>query len=408
MTSFASSGLPLPRSPWRELPAALAPVLRSRIEESTTDMVQAIRREIGGYRHPVSSAVGRDLTVAVRAAATQFADLIEDPDAPQEHYAAAFRRLGRLEYANGRALDDLHASYLVGARVACRGYVAAARAAGLPGDIAVPLSEAVLTHVHAMARESTRGYEEARARSGDEVQRNRRTLAGRLLERRPDPAGEPLDHLARRARWPLPRTLACVTLRPATELPPELPGLDDDILTLFRGGELHLIVPDITAADGARLARLRTTVDGRGAVLGPSVAPQQAWVSLHCARLALRRLQRPGDPRLLVAADHLGELHLLGGAHVGRLLADQVLAPLGTLPEGKAERLADTLDALLMSEGRTAPEVAAALGIHAQTARNRLRQLTALFGDRLADPGFRLDALIALRTKAVLRATEPA
>ncbi|MBW1597789.1 helix-turn-helix domain-containing protein [Streptomyces sp. JJ38] len=55
-----------------------------------------------------------------------------------------------------------------------------------------------------------------------------------------------------------------------------------------------------------------------------------------------------------------------------------------------------------MSWGRTAPEVARALGIHPQTARQRLRQLDALFGERLADPRFRFEALLALRTRAAL------
>ena len=60
-----------------------------------------------------------------------------------------------------------------------------------------------------------------------------------------------------------------------------------------------------------------------------------------------------------------------------------------------------------MSWGRTAPEVADALHIHPQTARNRLRQLDELFGDRLTDPTFRIEALLALRTRA-LRLRSPA
>ncbi|MFF3483288.1 helix-turn-helix domain-containing protein [Streptomyces sp. NPDC002701] len=59
---------------------------------------------------------------------------------------------------------------------------------------------------------------------------------------------------------------------------------------------------------------------------------------------------------------------------------------------GTAERLTDTLGALLDSRGRTASEVAAALGIHPRTARNRLRRFAALYGEKLDDPLFRLDA----------------
>ena len=78
-----------------------------------------------------------------------------------------------------------------------------------------------------------------------------------------------------------------------------------------------------------------------------------------------------------------------------------MLGVFADLPRGRAARLAETLDALLMSWGRTAPEVAQALGIHPQTARKRLRQLEEVFGDRLGDPRFRFEALLALRTHAL-------
>ncbi|WP_331489856.1 helix-turn-helix domain-containing protein [Streptomyces sp. Go40/10] len=80
---------------------------------------------------------------------------------------------------------------------------------------------------------------------------------------------------------------------------------------------------------------------------------------------------------------------------------DRTLGVLRDLPPGRAARLAETLDALLMSWSRTAPEVARALGIHPQTARKRLRRLAELFGDRLSDPAFRFEALLALRTRAL-------
>jgi hypothetical protein len=348
-------------------------------------MVQAIRREVRGYRQPMGSAVVRDLAEAVRLAATQFTDLVEEPDAPQQHYVPRFRRLGRLEYLSGRGMDGLQAAYRIGARVACRRYTDVARDAAYPGEIAVPLSEAVLTHIHALAEESVAGFEEARAGAADEVLRTRRLLAARLLERHRDPLAEPLPDLARRAAWPLPERVRCAVL-PASA---DVTGVDGDVLRVSRGGELHLVVPDDS---------LLTAFEGSGAAVGPRVSLDEAWVSLHCARLG-RRLGR------LRAEEHLSELHLLHGSPIGTLLADTVLEPLRALPAGKAERLTDTLDALLASGGRTAPEVAAALGIHPQTARNRLRQLAALYGGRLDDPAFRFDAQLALRSRALRRSS---
>jgi DNA-binding PucR family transcriptional regulator len=52
---------------------------------------------------------------------------------------------------------------------------------------------------------------------------------------------------------------------------------------------------------------------------------------------------------------------------------------------------------------RSAPEVAAALGIHPQTARYRLRQLEELFGDRLSDTEFRFAAELVLRGRSLER-----
>ncbi|MFD9035296.1 helix-turn-helix domain-containing protein [Streptomyces sp. NPDC059567] len=80
------------------------------------------------------------------------------------------------------------------------------------------------------------------------------------------------------------------------------------------------------------------------------------------------------------ADDDLARLHLLRGAPIGRLLGRRVLDAFDGLPDGRAARLAEALDALLTSWGRTASEVAHSLGIHPQTARQRLRRLDALFG----------------------------
>jgi DNA-binding PucR family transcriptional regulator len=107
------------------------------------------------------------------------------------------------------------------------------------------------------------------------------------------------------------------------------------------------------------------------------------------------------------ADDHLAELILLGGEHIGRLLSTDVLSALSDLPAGKASRLEATLAALLRSMNRSAPEVATTLGIHPQTARYRMRQLEGLFGDRLADPDFRFAAELVLRGRILRRGTSP-
>jgi hypothetical protein len=392
------------RNPWTELPVVVADALRPNLDVIATEMVDVIRREVPRYRRPLDSELGRDLVAAVRRALFQFVELIENPDGPQEHNSTVFRRLGKAEFLTGRNMDELQAAYRVGARVGSRRYTEIAQALGLPTGTVLLLSEAVLVHINELANESVRGYTEARLRSIGDMANRRRALAERLLERSPDPAGASLEILAHQAEWALPSQLACVVVdAPGIELVPDA-TLDGDILALPRGGEAVLFVPgrEVTG----RVDRLRRMLSWRMAAIGPSVTPAETWLSAHCARLALREARRgrlavQGD--LVVADEHLANLILLGGEHIGRLLSTDVLAALSDLPAGKASRLEETLHALLRSMNRSAPEVATALGVHPQTARYRLRQLEELFGDRLTDAEFRFAAELVLRGRSLER-----
>lgn len=398
----------LVRNPWTEMPATVADALRPNLDAIAAEMVDVIRREVPRYRRPLDSELGRDLVAAVRRALFQFVELIENPNGPQDHNSTFFRRLGKAEFLTGRNMDELQAAYRVGARVGSRRYTEIAQAIGLPTGTVLLLSEAVLVHINELANESVRGYTEARLRSVGDLASRRRVLAERLLERSPDPAGAKLEVLSYQAEWPLPEELACVLVEaPGLELMPDA-TLDSDVLVLSHGGEALLFVPGPDAP--GRVARLRKPLSWRIAALGPSVPPGEAWLSAHCARLALRHARRgllTFDGDLVVAEDHLSTLILLGGEHIGRLLSADVLSALSDLPAGKAGRLEETLHALLRSMNRSAPEVATTLGIHPQTARYRLRQLETLFGDRLDDPDFRFAAELVLRGRSLQRSTKP-
>ncbi|MCL8011517.1 helix-turn-helix domain-containing protein [Streptomyces sp. AS02] len=389
------------RQPWHELPPVLAALIRTRSEGIVTDMIKAIVDEVSAYRRSLDSAVGRDLTESVRRAVLQFAELIEHPDSAQDHHIRHFRHLGRVEFLNGRTTDGLQAAFRVGARVGSRRYAEIVQEASLPPETVLTLHEAVLIHINALSNESVKGFLAAQLRSEGEVKRARRTLVERLLEQPRGQERVPLGPLAERAHWTLPSAVACVVVRSALRF--SVPGADGELLTVNRGGDVVLIVPE--PETGGLIDRVRGAARGCVAIVGPTVPVHEAWLSLQCARLALdRRAQQPteqGDGAFLQVDDELAELHLLRGAPIGQLLGRRVLGVFADLPRGRAARLAETLDALLMSWGRTAPEVAQALGIHPQTARKRLRQLEALFGDRLGDPRFRFEALLALRTHAL-------
>ncbi|MFI7412981.1 helix-turn-helix domain-containing protein [Streptomyces sp. NPDC049627] len=398
MTSQAET---FTRQPWHELHPVLAALIRSRTENIVADMIKAIRDEVPAYRRPLDSAVGRDLTESVRRAVRQFAELIEHPDSPQDHHLHHFRHLGRIEFLNGRTTDGLQAAFRVGARVGSRRYAEIVQEASLPPETVLTLHEAVLIHINALSNESVKGFLAAQLRSEGDVKRARRALVERLLEPPRGRERAPLGPLAERARWALPGAVACVVVRSAGRL--SVPGADGELLCVNRGSDLVLIVPE--PATSGLIERVKGAARGRVAAVGPAVPAHEAWLSLQCARLALdRRPHLPaeeGDGTFLHVDDELADLHLLRSAPIGQLLGRRVLGVFADLPRGRAARLAETLDALLMSWGRTAPEVAQALGIHPQTARKRLRQLEALFGDRLGDPRFRFEALLALRTHAL-------
>ncbi|MGW0536528.1 helix-turn-helix domain-containing protein [Streptomyces sp. NPDC003032] len=380
--------------PWLELPVEMAHVLRPRLDTIAAEMIEAIQHSVASYRSPLDSYVGRDLVGAVRRAVYQFVELIEYPSRPQDQAAAYFRGLGRTEFFAGRDLDHLQEAYRVGAQVACRRYVDFARQADLPLSAVLRLGEAVLVHINALANESTKGYAEAKAVSTDEVAHHRRALAERLLQRYGED-GTPLEVLADKARWPLPDRVSCLVVE--NQAMPPL-GQFDDVLYVTRGTELRAVFP--ATGELEREHRLRVAFPDRRTVVGPAVPLAKAWLSLHCARLTVHHIRRghlPGDQSLVKAESHLTDLILLAGEPISELVVERLIGTLEGLSPSKAKRLEETLRALLASWSRSAPEVAAALGIHPQTARHRLRQLDELLGDRLGDADFRFDAELALR-----------
>jgi DNA-binding PucR family transcriptional regulator len=99
-----------------------------------------------------------------------------------------------------------------------------------------------------------------------------------------------------------------------------------------------------------------------------------------------------------VAQEHLAHLLLAAAPDVAADLAATRLAPLDELAEGPRARLEETLAAWLDRPGQV-QAVAAAIGVHPQTVRYRVRQLRDLFGERLEDPEARFELSLALRAR---------
>ena len=140
-----------------------------------------------------------------------------------------------------------------------------------------------------------------------------------------------------------------------------------------------------TAAQGSPPAARPTGAAGRPGRPGPP-------------RAASLRPPRAGQSRarLVVADEHLPALLLAAAPGIAADLARTRLAPLDGLGEGPRERLVATLRAWLDRPGQV-QAIAAALDVHPQTVRYRLKQLRELFGDRLEDPDARFELSLALR-----------
>jgi DNA-binding PucR family transcriptional regulator len=132
---------------------------------------------------------------------------------------------------------------------------------------------------------------------------------------------------------------------------------------------------------------------------GPLEALAESWT---LARATLRAALGGAVPSagLLVAEDLLGDLLLFEGGALARRIAARRLAPLAGLTERAAARMRETALAYVRHQGN-AVAVAAALGIHPQTARYRIGRLRELLGGQLDDPDARFEIEAALRAGAL-------
>ncbi|MEV7612505.1 helix-turn-helix domain-containing protein [Streptomyces sp. NPDC089799] len=354
----------------------------------------------------------------METALAEFADRVENAGGLDPERLRIYRSLGRGELTEGRSLDALQAAYRLGARVAWRRYARVARRHGLGPEPLVTLAEAVFAHIDEIAAASVQGFVEARTDRAGALGRARHHLLRALLD---GASEDEVRHAAEAADWELPERVVCVALDPLPAGRPRPPRLPEAVLADFEPPEGHLLLPEgeLLLHDRQVLEALR----GRGAVIGPPVPWNRAARSLRWARtLRAHSPERAGvrsatyaepgaEPDAgqyagpdvgqyaepLDGRDRLADLLLLADRPLVALIAERRLAPLAGLSAKQRERLSATLLAWLQSDHGTAPEVAARLRVHAQTARQRLRRVQELFGEALLTPGARFELEVALR-----------
>ncbi|HZU40749.1 MAG TPA: helix-turn-helix domain-containing protein [Solirubrobacteraceae bacterium] len=377
--------------PWHELPPEIASVLRPFIDEVADEIIAAVRT-VPAYARPLEGPFGEGIRAGVQEALHNFLAEIEasGPVTRRDVY----RALGRGEMRAGRTLESLLSAYRVGARVAWRRFAAIGVEAGLAPDTLYLLAESIFAYIDVLSAESAEGHALERSAAASEAELRRRRLV-RALVREPAVDPELLEALAAEAGWPLPRALAVMAIdgpgrdRAVTRLPPD--AIADGV-----GELLCAIVPD-PDAPGRRAELQRAVLDaGAQAGLGLTVGWSETAASFAWARAALALSRRA--PEFRAARDCAGELLLAADPVLAGRLAGDRLAPLDELSPASRERLTATLAAWLAHQGRLGP-VAAALGIHPQTARYRLGRLRDVFGERLDDPEERFWLAVAVRIR---------
>ncbi|WP_410597278.1 PucR family transcriptional regulator [Amycolatopsis sp. lyj-23] len=387
------------RQLWASLPRELAMLFAAQSGKLCDALIQEVQNAVPEYRDSVEEAFGPIVTRCVRLMVTTCLRSIGEPAATSPEPATLFRRIGEIEFDEGRGVECLQTAYRVGGRAVWRYLSELGQAADVAADVLCTSADAIFAFVEEISALSVAGYRAAQGRvAGPRARRRKRLLDMMVAE--PAPTWEALSAQAVAAGWDPPAEVTCVALEPGTVGRDFAePNLHPDVLT-----DLDSAAPFLITGDPARhLDQLAVRLHGRRAVVGPTVRLLEARRSLQWARRTQWLIGRgvlPDEPVVRCAA-HLTTLVLLSDDFLVRQLCTHTLKPFDGLTPKQRGVLSETLLVWLQSRG-SAPEIAKRLRVHPQTVRYRLHQIHDLFGESLGDPDNRLSVEIALRARVLL------
>lgn len=379
--------------------------LQEALPAVAAQTIATVMAEVPGYGGGLSGPMGENIDKAVQMAIGGFLKLAAggsrhtDPSTPREATLGGAYALGRGEARSGRSMDALLAAYRVGARVSWRGLARTAAESGLPASAMAEFAELLFAYIDELSATSVLGYHDELTTSGRVKERYRERLAQLLLT---GESTEVLTAAADRAEWSPPERLTAVLL-PVAQVHAVLRLVDGDPLLVaedlpgtdrleLEEPQAALLLPAVEERGRSRLLRLLAR---RQAVVGPPRPWTQVRSSFDRAVQAAT-VMGPGDPtaNAVDTEDHLVELVVAADPEAVADLRRQVMAPLASLDASTAERLALTLTSWVLHQGRR-DAVAAELHVHPQTVRYRMQQLRELYGDRLRDPRFVRELVVA-------------
>ena len=398
---------------YEAVPPEAADVLRPVLPALADETIAAIAREVPGYARAMEGEFGQVVRRGVEVAFNRFVDLLADPAPGRRARRRTYVDLGRGEFHAGRSLDALLAAYRVGARLAWRRFVEAGVAGGLAPAAIYSLGEAIFAYIDELSAESAEGYAEEQSVAAGESERRRRRLV-RLLAQDPPAGQEAVRTAAAAATWALPRGGA------------RRAGGRDRRRRAARARRTWTRSPRGSRAGSARgrsaprrsarrssssPTRTRRAAGGgsrRRSATAPSRSARR-WSgpgALSSVRRAIATHRLAATGRLGDGADRPGRRRRAPRRPAAGRRPRRRRRPRGLparaarrrSPDGPRARLRETLAAWLDRPGQV-QAVAAALEVHPQTVRYRVRQLRDLFGDRLEDPDARFELSLALRVR---------
>ncbi|SDF79390.1 PucR C-terminal helix-turn-helix domain-containing protein [Lentzea fradiae] len=345
--------------------------LVTRDAELVEHLLGVILAEIPGYQvlDPVQL---EEVRANIRWNVSRVLELWRTGTSLTEEDALRFRGVGAVRARDGRPLPVILRSYRVAAR-AFIGYVADRFGDELTAADMAGLARVWLAADDRLADALQDGYQAAGTTiSGDRDRALTRLVLDLVLGRHSHEGA--FAARLRELEVRLPHRFTVVVLRSAEATGAVLPAASEPVMHAAIDGA------GIVVAEHVDVAALRPVLQRRGAQccvltgIGANDAPRLYRLARAClervpaAVLADRTVFDRGDAEVLALL-------------AGRPDADPertASAVLGGLTPAAHAHLLETLDALFTAG--SAEEVAARLGVHAQTVRYRLRRITALTG----------------------------
>ncbi|GAC1324245.1 MAG: helix-turn-helix domain-containing protein [Mycobacteriales bacterium] len=398
----------MPPDPTNSLVGSYAAhLLIHELDTLSDELVALIRATVPAYVE-MSAVNEGELRASCRSNLERALAELAGHTAPGDPSATPQDETGRRRAQQRLPLESLLHSYRLGGRVLWQGLVGRAAAVGSAPDHRQLLTEAgvVWDVIDRHSSIVSRAYREEQGRLQQHTQRRRAALLAALLDGHGldadviQEAASTLDMPIRGPRFVVAAALelsSAATLRSADRAL-DARGFTSAWITQGRQ-DCGLVALHPNESFGEAMAILEQCAAGPVAISPVVDGFDEVAASYRLAHLTLRTL--PADfVGVRRVTDQLPQALLISNHEVARILVEQTLGPVLTLPAADQKIYLDTLEALLACD-RSYAAAARRLFCHRNTVLKRAQRLEAITGLRLSRPQDLLHltlALLAVRT----------